>query len=133
MTVFLQNRQNGKIKKGYLGFSFTTLFFGAFVPLFRGDFRTFLPILFIYLLGIYFMPYTYSNIDGMYTFSVISSSTEIWGVLSSVYFFLINICGAFFYNKIYTRGLIKRGYLPMSPETRTILHHHGIYISRDDI
>jgi hypothetical protein len=36
-AVMLQHPVNGLIKKGYYGFSWTYLFFGWFVPLFRGE------------------------------------------------------------------------------------------------
>lgn len=41
MKVNLKN-QNGMIKQCKVGFSWTTLFFGLFVPLFRGDWKWFL-------------------------------------------------------------------------------------------
>lgn len=40
MTINLKNA-TGAIKKAPTGFSWTMLFFGCFVPLFRGDFRWF--------------------------------------------------------------------------------------------
>ncbi len=36
-AVMIKNPTNGLIKKGYFGFSWTYLFFGWFVPLFRGE------------------------------------------------------------------------------------------------
>lgn len=38
-TIMLQNPASGVIKKGFYGFSWTTLFFGGFPALFRGDAR----------------------------------------------------------------------------------------------
>lgn len=38
MIIFLKN-QNGLTKRTKLGFSWTMLFFGIFVPLIRGDFK----------------------------------------------------------------------------------------------
>lgn len=35
--VMMKHPQNGVIKKGFYGFSWTYLFFGWFVPLFRGE------------------------------------------------------------------------------------------------
>ena len=35
--VLLRHPQSGIVKKGYFGFSWTFLFFGWFVPLFRGE------------------------------------------------------------------------------------------------
>lgn len=35
--VLMKNPQNGLLKKGFYGFSWTYLFFGWFVPLFRGE------------------------------------------------------------------------------------------------
>ncbi len=130
MVIFLKNPKNGKIKKGILGFSFTTFFFGAFVPLFRGDFKMFFPIFLLYAVGLYFMPYTYTNIDGFYSFQI-DNSFWLYNAFSSAYYFLINICGAFFYNKIYTQGLVKKGYIPMSEESRAILYSKGIKLPEE--
>jgi hypothetical protein len=36
-SVLLRHSQSGLTRKGYVGFSWTYLFFGWFVPLFRGE------------------------------------------------------------------------------------------------
>ena len=35
--IFIKHKESGLIKKGYYGFSWTYLFFGWFVPLFRAE------------------------------------------------------------------------------------------------
>jgi hypothetical protein len=39
--ILLLKTQNGVMKQAVMGFSWTTLFFGFFVPLFRGDLKWF--------------------------------------------------------------------------------------------
>jgi hypothetical protein len=46
--VHLKNDQ-GVLAKGFVGFSWTCLFFGFFVPLFRGDWKWFLIMLIVCL------------------------------------------------------------------------------------
>lgn len=36
-AVMIKHRDSGLVRKGYYGFSWTYLFFGWFVPLFRGE------------------------------------------------------------------------------------------------
>lgn len=37
MAIEITLKKDNMVKKSYVGFSWTTLFFGFFVPLFRGD------------------------------------------------------------------------------------------------
>ena len=42
MAVEILLKKGNIVKESYLGFSWTTFFFGGFVPLFRGDYLAFL-------------------------------------------------------------------------------------------
>ncbi len=82
--VNMKHKETGLFKTGYVGFSWTTFFFGAFPALFRGDFLTFLGAFVIFL--------------------VLSAVTAgIGGLVAS-------IAWAFMYNKYYTTKLIEKGY-----------------------
>jgi hypothetical protein len=72
---------------GFYGFSWTTLFFGFFPALFRGDFLVFVAGLVVDLLV------------GVFTSGV--------GVLA------VHLVWAFLYNRQYTRRLLERGYVPL--------------------
>lgn len=90
-AVNLKNPKTGLTKTGYFGFSWTTLIFGFFPALFRGDFITF--------------------IGGFIIAIIIAIMTAGIGA------FVISIIWAFMYNKYYTRKLIEKGYaLNDSPE-----------------
>jgi tetrahydromethanopterin S-methyltransferase subunit C len=81
----MKHKDNGLIKNGYIGFSWTTLFFGPFPALFRGD-------LLIFVCGLIVMA-----ILGLCTFGIAGIAA--------------NIIWAFMYNKYYTRSLIEKGYV----------------------
>jgi hypothetical protein len=81
----LKHPGSGIVKQGFYGFSWTTLFFGFFPALFRGDFITFLGACLIML------------IIGAMTFGIGA--------------FFVSFIWAFMYNKYYTRKLLERGYV----------------------
>lgn len=83
-AVQLRHPTTSLTKTGYFGFSWTTLFFGPFPALFRGDFITF--------------------IGGFVILLIIAFATAGFGV------FVVYIIWAFMYNKYYTRRLLERGY-----------------------
>ena len=82
ISVQMRHSFNGIYKNGYIGFSWTYLFFGFFVPLIRGHYK-----LALYHFLIWF-------------FSV--ASMLIW---------IVQPLMAFYFNKFYTRTLIEEGYV----------------------
>lgn len=93
--IALKHRDSGIIKNGFHGFSWTTLFFGFFPALFRGDFITF--------------------IGGFVVSVIIAIVTFGFGAL------FINIVWAFMYNKYYTRRLLERGYVLAGGEADNVI------------
>ena len=90
-AVQLRHRDSGVIKTGYFGFSWTTLFFGSFPALFRGDFLTFMGFFVIYVILV------------VTTFGIGA--------------FVACVAWAFFYNGYYTKKLLERGYVFSDVET----------------
>lgn len=83
--IMLKHKETGVIKRGYYGFSWTTLFFGFFPSLFRMDFFTFIGGFIILILV------------GIITYGIGSAvAMVLW---------------AFFYNKYYTSKLLEKGYV----------------------
>lgn len=89
-TVQLVHSTSGLRKKGYYGFSWTTLFFGAMPSLFRGD-----PITFVLAFAVLFVLALAS-----YGLAVIPALV-VW---------------AFMYNRFYTRRLLEQGYQVVGTE-----------------
>lgn len=84
-SIQLKHKTSGIMKTGYFGFSWTTLFFGGFPALFRGDFLTFIgTFVVLFLIGI---------------------------VTFGVGAFIAMFIWAFFYNGYYTRKLLEKGYV----------------------
>lgn len=82
--ILMINKSTGIQKDGFYGYSWTTLFFGPFVPLFRADFLTFVG----YFIVIVFVGVITAGIGGFFCFL-------IW---------------SFFYNSYYTKKLLEKGY-----------------------
>lgn len=88
-VVKMQHRESGIMKNGYFGFSWTTLLYGPFPALFRGDFITFVGWFVIYPLIV--VPTFFLTLGIVAVFPGF-----VW---------------AFFYNGYYTKRLLERGYI----------------------
>ncbi len=84
-SIQLKHKSSGILKTGYFGFSWTTLFFGGFPALFRGDFLTFIgTFVVLFLIGLATHPL------------LVFVAMFVW---------------AFFYNGYYTKKLLEKGYV----------------------
>ena len=106
MAIEVNLEKYGHKKKGFLGFSWTAFFFNFFVPLFRLDFLGFF---------IFISPYLIIAIIILFTIITgINNENAIFAliIICSILKFISRFVFPFIYNKFYTKGLIKEGYLP---------------------
>ena len=106
MAIEVNLEKYGHKKKGFLGFSWTAFFFNFFVPLFRLDFLGFF---------IFISPYLIIAIIILFTIITgINNENTIFAliIICSILKFISRFVFPFIYNKFYTKGLIKEGYLP---------------------
>ena len=100
MAIEVNLEKYGHKKKGFLGFSWTAFFFNFWVPIFRADFKWFLififPFIFVSLGTSLDLDFDNNFIAFIFIFPV----------------FVSKFVFPFIYNKFYTKGLIKEGYLP---------------------
>ncbi|OPG52165.1 HrgC protein [Helicobacter pylori] len=123
-------KKDNLIKKGFVGFSWTTLFFNFWVPIIRGDVKWAI-VMFISLFCYFFVVGTI--IDGMFPdidkipIDKIPDDEviEIFLLVFLSYIFNI-IIFAFIYNKQYTTRLLESGYEPTDEYSRGILRSRGI-------
>lgn len=99
MKANLINHSNGRMKEVKVGFSWTTFFFGFFVPLFRGDIK-WAAIMFV-------------------------ATLIVGGVTGGVGSFFIGMLFCFMYNKFYTKDMLKKGFVPASEVDRDIFNSKG--------
>ncbi|WRA13611.1 HrgC protein [Helicobacter pylori] len=118
-------KKGNLIKKGFVGFSWTTLFFGFFVPIIRGDERWAIVML-ISLFCYFFVVGTI--IDGMFPDIDKIPDDEATGIFLLVFLGdIFNIIiFAFTYNKQYTTKLLESGYEPTDEYSRGILRSKGM-------
>ena len=130
MAIRINLEKYGHKKKGYLSFSWTSLLFDFFVPLFRLDIKWFfiflLPYLFLYIITfkeintflffhfVFILPYT----KIMPAFILLLDYYYYINYLSNFIFFMVvllpisRLIFSFIYNDFYTKALVKEGYLP---------------------
>ncbi len=127
MVATINLKKDNLIKKGFVGFSWTTLFFGFLVPIIRGDVRWAI-VMFISLCCYYFL--VGAIIDGMFP-DIDKIPDDDLIVIFLVVFLgniinIVNIIIAFVYNKHYTAKLLEDGYEPTDEYSRGILRSKGI-------
>lgn len=130
MSVKFQLKKDAYIKKGAVGFSYTTYFWEFFVPIFRGDGKGLLMLLIARILLLsprYLIKYFFRN----FIFNPNSLLTKILTPLLDIKYKYIVICYYLFlgliliiatlmwlyignwYNKNYTTRLLNKGYSPL--------------------
>ncbi|WP_220948662.1 HrgC protein [Helicobacter pylori] len=127
MVATINLKKDNLIKKGFVGFSWTTLFFGFLVPIIRGDVRWAI-VMFISLCCYYFL--VGAIIDGMFP-DINKIPDDDLIVIFLVVFLgniinIVNIIIAFVYNKHYTAKLLEDGYEPADEYSRGILRSRGM-------
>ena len=98
--IILKHKESGLMKECVTGFSWTTFFFGLIVPLVRGDLK-WAAILF-----------ALSFVIGIPTFGI--------GAL------IVNTVFSFFYNKIFIRNLMTRGFVPADETSKNWCISNGL-------
>lgn len=99
MAVRIMLEKNGAIKSAPVGFSWTTFFFGFFVPLFRGDFSWFL---------------------------IMIITPVIVGMIAGPVAIVVGPIFSFIYNRSYVTKLFERGWQPADEKAAGILRIKGI-------
>ena len=100
MAIEVNLEKYGHKKKGFLGFSWTAFFFNFWVPIFRADFKWFLTFIFPFIFGA-----LGAHLD-------LDFDNNFIAFIFILPIFVSKFVFPFIYNKFYTKGLIKEGYLP---------------------
>ena len=109
MATIIRLEKDGYMKDAFVGYSYTTAFFNAFVPAARQDLKSFL-----FMGGIYLFN---SFISNFYRIYVQRNFVEYkYGVLISFIALIISWVIAFFYNKYYTQKMLTEGWKPLKDD-----------------
>ena len=100
MAIEVNLEKYGHKKKGFLGFSWTAFFFNFLVPIFRADFKWLL---------IFIFPFIFASLG---TSLDLDFDNNFIAFIFIFPVFVSKFVFPFIYNKFYTKGLIKEGYLP---------------------
>ena len=109
MATIIRLEKDGYMKDAFVGYSYTTAFFNAFVPAARQDLKTFL-----FMGGIYLFN---SFISNFYKIYVQRNFVEYkYGALISFIGLMISWVMGFFYNKYYTQKMLAEGWKPLKDD-----------------
>ena len=109
MATIIRLEKDGYMKDAFVGYSYTTAFFNAFVPAARQDLQSFLFFGGIYLFN--------SFISNFYKIYVQRNFVEYkYGALISFIGLIISWIIGFFYNKYYTQKMLAEGWKPLKDD-----------------
>ena len=109
MATIIRLEKDGYMKDAFVGYSYTTAFFNAFVPAARQDLKSFL-----FMGGIYLFN---SFISNFYKIYVQRNFVEYkYGALMSFIGLMISWIIGFFYNKYYTQKMLTEGWKPLKDD-----------------
>ena len=120
MATIIRLEKDGYMKDAFVGYSYTTAFFNAFVPAARQDLKTFL-----FMGGIYLFN---SFISNFYKIYVQRNFVEYkYGALISFIGLMISWVIGFFYNKYYTQKMLAEGWKPLKDDeySNTLLRKYN--------
>ena len=113
MAIKVKLEKDGFIKDGFVGYSYTSALLDFWVPAFRLDFSAF-----VFFFGIYMLEKFLSEFFEIYSILNYYSIENTWllyifnaGV--PIFSFFIALFIAFFYNKHYTKKMLKEGWSPL--------------------
>ena len=110
MSVKVKLEKNGYIKNGFTGFSWTTIFFGFWVPLFRLKLKDFLMFFIFFGFKIFTFYLFFYQISKNIYFPFLSSYATLIPSILFVVIFSAEIWIAYYYNKYYTENLLADGF-----------------------
>ena len=109
MATIIRLEKDGYMKDAFVGYSYTTAFFNAFVPAARQDLKSFL-----FMGGIYLFN---SFISNFYKIYVQRNFIQYkYGGLMSFIGLMISWIIGFFYNKYYTQKMLAEGWKPLKDD-----------------
>lgn len=120
MATIIRLEKDGYMKDAFVGYSYTTAFFNAFVPAARQDLKSFL-----FMGGIYLFN---SFISNFYKIYVQRNFVEYkYGALISFIGLMISWVMGFFYNKYYTQKMLTEGWKPLKDDeySNTLLRKYN--------
>ena len=109
MATIIRLEKDGYMKDAFVGYSYTTAFFNAFVPAARQDLKSFL-----FMGGIYFLSAFILNFYKIYVQRNLIQYK--YGGLISFIALMISWVIGFFYNKYYTQKMLAEGWKPLKDD-----------------